>query len=184
MELFGGEISSNAADYFATGLKGRYKEDKYADHRALEGVYSVDVLENGKLAKREVALRNALNEVLRDEYVDDCERAVRKWNKTIEAAGLEYRLALPSRRFNRSMGMYAGLHFALTGEPITAEEFEGKRSEWLPTPEDRAFVKSLMVPVTEPGKFANWISPPAQGVKGTPVEFEYVKFHGAGGDAE
>ncbi len=184
VELFGGEISSNAADYFATGLKGRYKEDQYADHRALEEIYAIEALENGRITKREVPLRNALNEVLRDEYVADCERAVRKWNRTIAAAGLAYELTLPSRRFNRSMGMYAGMHFSLTGEPISAEEFEARRDAWLPTPEDRAFVKSLMVPVYEPGRFANWIAPPAHGVKGTPVEYEYVKFNGAGADAE
>jgi benzoyl-CoA 2,3-dioxygenase component B len=32
-----------------------------------------------------------------------------------------------------------------------------------------------MKPVTEPGKFANWIAPPARGIKVTPIEFEYVK---------
>jgi benzoyl-CoA 2,3-dioxygenase component B len=177
VELFGGEISSNAADYFATGLKGRYREDKYSDHVAMENIYSMDVLEDGRLTKREVPMRTALNEVLRDEYVEDCERAVRKWNKTIEAAGLSERLFLPSRRFNRSMGMYAGFHFSVTGEPLTREQFEAKRDEWLPTAADRAYVQSLMKPVYEPGQFASWIAPPLHGVKGTPIDYEYVKFN-------
>jgi benzoyl-CoA 2,3-dioxygenase component B len=180
VELFGGEISSNAADYFATGLKGRYRETKYEEHTLLDRIYEIDVLEAGKIARKEVPLRNALNEVLRDEYVDDCERAVRKWNRTIEAAGLKFELKLPSRRFNRAMGMYAGHPFDLDGNPISKEQFEAKRNEWLPTPEDRAFVRSLMKPVYEPGQFASWIAPPAQGVKGTPVDYEYVKFTGAG----
>ena len=38
-----------------------------------------------------------------------------------------------------------------------------KKSEWLPTPEDRAFVASLMGRVVEPGKFANWIAPARHG---------------------
>ena len=176
VELFGGEISSNAADYFATGLKGRYREEKYQDHLGMGQVYSMDVLENGKVAKKEIPLRNALNEVLRDEYVDDCARAVRKWNKTIEASGVKHELYLPSRRFNRSMGMYNVQAFDIHGAPISREEFEAKRGEWLPTPEDRAFVRSLMKPVYEPGQFASWIAPPAHGVKGTPIDYEFVKF--------
>src|SRR5438045_9770452 len=31
LDLFGGEISSNAADFFAAGLKGRYQEQKKYD---------------------------------------------------------------------------------------------------------------------------------------------------------
>ncbi len=86
VELFGGEISSNAADYFATGLKGRYREQKkYADHRALSDVYSMEVIEGGAITSKEIPLRNAINEVLRDEYVADCERAADKWNRTIGA---------------------------------------------------------------------------------------------------
>src|SRR5215467_8512318 len=33
LDLFGGEISSNAADFFAAGLKGRFKERDHEDHR-------------------------------------------------------------------------------------------------------------------------------------------------------
>jgi len=29
--------------------------------------------------------------------------------------------------------------------------------------------------VTEIARFANWIAPPARGVNGRPVEFEYVR---------
>ncbi|MFK7991432.1 MAG: benzoyl-CoA 2,3-epoxidase subunit BoxB [Sandaracinaceae bacterium] len=177
VELFGGEISSNAADYFATGLKGRYREQtKYEDHSALRDVYSMTVFKDGKLSEEEVPLRNALNELLRDEYVADCERALRRWNHTIKKADLDFTLTLPNRRFNRSMGMYAPHAFTPEGKPISHEEFEARKGEWLPTPEDRAYVRSLMVPVHEPGKCANWISPPRKGVNGQPFEYEYVRF--------
>ncbi len=177
VELFGGEISSNAADYFATGLKGRFRErEKYADHVALEGAYEMSVLEDGRIAQKHVPLRNAMNEILRDEYVADCERACRKWNHTIKKAGVDFELKIPSRRFNRSMGMYAGHPFSPEGEPISAAQFEAGRSKWLPTDEDRAYVKSLMVRVTERGKIANWIAPPKQGVDGKPFDWEYVRF--------
>jgi benzoyl-CoA 2,3-epoxidase subunit B len=180
VELFGGEISSNAADYFATGLKGRFRErEKYTDHRALEGVYSMMVPEGeARLGSKDVPLRNALNEILRDEYVADCERACRKWNHVIKKSGVTFELTIPSRRFNRSMGIYAGMAFSPSGEPISREQFEASRARWLPTPEDRAFVRSLMVSVTERGKIANWIAPPKQGVDGKPFDWEYVRFTG------
>lgn len=178
VELFGGEISSNAADYFAAGLKGRHHEQKkYEDHAALGEIYSMPVVENGKLTTQEIPLRNAINEQLRDEYVADCERAVRRWNKTIAKAGItDVELKLPSRRFNRRMGIYAEHTFDPAGNLIDEATFEKKKSAWLPTAEDRAYVQSLMTPCYEPGQMASWIAPPRKGVKGKPIDFEYVKF--------
>ena len=51
----------------------------------------------------------------------------------------------------------------------------GRRDQWLPSVADEAYVKSLMQPVTEPGKVAGWIAPPAKGINGLPQEFEYVR---------
>jgi benzoyl-CoA 2,3-dioxygenase component B len=133
------------------------------------------VVDDGKLAPRDVPLRNALNEVLRGEYVKDCEKGLARWNKALADAGLSEQLYLPSTRFHRHLGEYAGHNFDLHGSLISNEEFEQRRSEWLPTIEDREYVRSLMQPVTEPGKIANWIAPPAAGVKGKPFEFEYVR---------
>ncbi len=177
VELFGGEISSNAADYFATGLKGRFRErEKYQDHMALDAAYTMPVVENGRIVEKTVPLRNAMNEVLRDEYIADCERAVRKWNHVIKKAGVDHELYIPSRRFNRLHGMYAGLHCDPQGNLLSAGEWEAKRDSWLPTAEDRAYVKSLMVPCVERGKIANWIAPPKQGMDGKPFDWEYVRF--------
>jgi benzoyl-CoA 2,3-dioxygenase component B len=176
LDLFGGELSSNSADFFAAGLKGRYKEaDQYAEHLVRDDTFSLTVVEDGRLTQREVPMRNALNEVLRGEYVRDCERAMKRWNKYLADAGVEDRLYLPSTRFHRHVGEYAGHSFDAQGNMITPEEFERRRAEWLPTIADREYVRSLMHPVTEPGKIANWIAPPAQGIKGLPFEFEYVR---------
>src|SRR5262245_64573377 len=79
LDLFGGEISSNAASFFAAGLKGRYKEDSYADHQALNEVYRMVVPKDGQVLEEDVPLRNAMNEVLRDAYVEDCQRGVDRW---------------------------------------------------------------------------------------------------------
>src|SRR5438132_392749 len=83
LDLFGSEISTNAASFFASGLKGRAKEEKFPDHVALEGSYGMEVLEAGKLTAKDVPLRSAMNEVLRDGYVDDCQRGVDRWNKVL-----------------------------------------------------------------------------------------------------
>ncbi len=176
LDLFGGEISSNAADYFAAGLKGRYEEQKkYQDHIAADGLFTLEVVEEGQLKTREVPLRNALNEVLRSEYVKDSERALARWNKILAEEGIDARLYLPSRRFHRHVGEYAGHHFDIHGQLISKEEFERRRAEWLPTEADRDYVRSLMHPVTEPGKIANWIAPPASGINAKPFDFEYVR---------
>src|SRR3954465_4088330 len=132
-DLFGGEISSNAADFFAAGLKGRYKEAQYEDHKVLEASYRMTVLENDRLVEKEIPLRTAMNEVLRDNYVEDCQRAVDKWNRTLEKAGVSERLRLPNRRFYRQQGIYSGHSFDIDGNMMTAEEFAKQRNKWLPS---------------------------------------------------
>ncbi|HJZ86142.1 MAG TPA: benzoyl-CoA 2,3-epoxidase subunit BoxB [Polyangia bacterium] len=176
LDLFGGEISSNAADFFASGLKGRYKERDQPDHAALEGAYPMDVVEAGRLSTREVPLRTAMNEVLRDNYVEDCQRAVDKWNRSIAKAGLELTLGLPSKRFHRAIGIYAGLPFDPAGNLISAETWQERRGKWLPSESDRAFIGQLMQPVHERGRIANWLAPPAKGINGQPFDYEYVRF--------
>jgi benzoyl-CoA 2,3-epoxidase subunit B len=177
VNLFGGEQSSNAAQYFAQGLKGRYKEEeKYTDHRALDEAYAMPVLKDGRLVTEQVPLRNAMNEVLRDDYVGDCEFVVQRWNKVLEKAGRPERLTLPNRRFHREVGIYSGKTFDPQGNPIPSETFEAHREEWLPRPSDQAFVNSLMKPVLAVGQIASWIAPPRVGINGNPFEWEYVRF--------
>ena len=176
LDLFGGEISSNSADFFAAGLKGRYQEaKKYTEHALRDDTKTIAVVQDGRLAERELPMRNALNEVLRDEYVRDCERAMTRWNKYLNAAGQSAQLYLPNRRFHRHVGEYAGHSFDTDGQIITPEQFAARQDEWLPTRADRQYVESLMTPVTELGQIANWIAPPTSGIKGRPFEFEYVR---------
>lgn len=176
LDLFGGEVSSNAADFFAAGLKGRAHEGKkFEDHVAKTGSYSMDVLENGKVSSRDVPLRNAMNEVLRDAYVDDNQRGVDRWNKFIREEEIDFEIKLPHRRFNRKIGIYAGSHFDPEGRPISKEEFEARAGDWLPSSEDKTYIKSLMHPVLEPGKMAHWIAAPARGINGKPLDFEYIR---------
>ncbi|MFN2498507.1 MAG: benzoyl-CoA 2,3-epoxidase subunit BoxB [Pyrinomonadaceae bacterium] len=176
LDLFGGEISSNSADFFAAGLKGRYKEqEQYDDHLAANQIFKMKVVEDNQLKDSEVPLRNALNEVLRTEYVKDCEKGLGRWNKSLADEGRSERLFLPNSRFHRHVGEYAGHSFDIEGNLISQEEFARRSAECLPSMADREYVGSLMHPVTEPGKIANWIAPPATGIKGKPFEFEYVR---------
>lgn len=175
LDLFGGEVSSNAADAFAAGLKGRYKEDRYAEHKLVGSHFAMDVLEAGQVVHKDVPMRNALNEVLRTEYIKDCQRGVDRWNKTIRDEGIDFELTLPSHKFHRQIGMWSGSHFAPTGERLDAAQWAARTADWLPTAEDEVYIKSLMRPVYEPGKMASWIAPPAKGINGLPNEFEYVR---------
>jgi len=113
--------------------------------------------------------------VVRDAYVEDCQRGVDRWNRVIREAGIQIELRLPHRRFHRSMGMYAGHHFDPEGRPVSDVEFNRRRFEWLPSDDDRAYIKYLMQPVLEQGKMANWIAAPETGINGRPVNFEYIR---------
>ena len=175
LDLFGGEISSNAADYFASGLKGRAKEERYPDHVAMEGTYEIEVYDGGTSKSRAVPLRNAMNDIVRDAYVEDCQRGVDRWNKVIRDAGIDFEVRLPHKRFNRKMGIYAGHCFDPEGRLISDVTFNENRYAWLPSEKDRTFIRDLMQPVLEPGKMANWIAAPETGINGKPIDFEYIR---------
>jgi benzoyl-CoA 2,3-dioxygenase component B len=177
LDLHGNEISTNAAAYFANGLKGRAEEAKWEDHKVTEATYTLDTIrDGGEPARIEIPMRNAMNEVLRDWYVEDCQAGVDRWNKTLERHGLSDRLRLPDRKFNRGIGQFAGFHFDPDGRHLTPEEWTRRKHEWLPTPADKEFLLSIMhAPIYETGRFANYIAPPARGIKGKPIDFEYVR---------
>jgi benzoyl-CoA 2,3-epoxidase subunit B len=178
LDLHGGEVSSNAANYFTNGLKGRAEESKHDDDHVLaHDVYMMALVDQaGRTTKQEVPLRNALNEVLRDWYVEDCRSGVERWNKKIAGHGIDFRFELPDRRFHRQIGVFSGLHFDPSGRQLSADEWERRRSEWLPSDGDTAYVKSLQAaPVYERGKFANYIAPPLRGINHQAIDFEYVR---------
>jgi benzoyl-CoA 2,3-dioxygenase component B len=176
LDLFGGEISNNAATFFGTGLKGRFQERKLPEHGGMNQTYRLPVVEGGRLVDQDVPLRTAMNEVLRDEYIKDCESALKKWNKILADAGSSTRLSLPSRRFHRHQGIYADFRFNPQGQLISQDEYDRNLSRWLLVPDDNVYLCSIMKGVHEPGKFANWIAPPSRGVQGQPLDFEYVRF--------
>lgn len=178
IDLFGADQSSNAAIFYGSGLKGRYEESKRTDdHQLKNDTYRVLAVENGKLRETEVPMLNALNEVLRDDFIRDSVAGIGRWNKVIEKSGVPFRLQVPHKAFNRQIGTLAGIRMSPEGEILSESQWQANSHKWLPTPEDRAFVASLMGRVTEPGKFANWIAPPVMGINRQPVNFDYVRFN-------
>jgi benzoyl-CoA 2,3-dioxygenase component B len=176
LDLHGSEVSSNAAAYFANGLKGRAKEDTFDEHVVRNAYYNMEFFEEGKAVTKEVLMRNAMNEVLRDWYVGDCAAGVVRWNRILESHGMSDRLRLPDRKFHRGIGMYAGFHFDPNGVPLSAEQWQARKYEWLPSAADTEYLLSIMdKPVFEPGKFANYIAPPRRGINQQPIDFEYVR---------
>jgi len=174
-DLFGAEVSSNSANFFAAGLKGRAYEERQAEHKALDQTYAMERFIDGKLVHEDVALRNAMNEVLRDEYVKDDLKGIQYWNRICEKYENPYRFSLPHRRFNRKIGEYSAGRFDLLGDQISEQTWNQKCADWLPTAQDKAYVKSLMRPVLEKGKIASWVAPPPKGVNDQAVDYEYVK---------
>jgi benzoyl-CoA 2,3-epoxidase subunit B len=170
LDLFGSEISSNAASSFANGLKGRPDESQYEDHVLRDALLKLDTPEGAQ----EVPMLNAINEVMRESYLKDCEIGLKRWNRAIERAGHEFRLTLPSSRFRRAIGSWVGLPVDPSGKLLPKDEYERRLVEWVPSPDDRAFVKSLMQKVVAPGKMAAWVAPPDRGINNLPVDYEYV----------
>ena len=177
IDLFGADQSSNAATFYSSGLKGRYEEGKRDDdHKLHDQNYKVLEVVDGKLQEKEVPMLNALNEVLRDDYIKDSNAGVGRWNKVMEKAGIDFRLTVPHKAFNRQIGALAGVRISPDGRPVSEQEWQSKKNEWLPTDDDRTYVASLMKRCVEPGKFAGWIAPPVMGINRQPVDFEYVRF--------
>jgi benzoyl-CoA 2,3-dioxygenase component B len=174
LDLFGAETSTNAANYFAAGLKGRFQEERRDDdHRLVDATRRVPTLVDGAVGEREAPALAALNQTLREDYAADCLKGVDRWNRTLAEVGQE--LKLPHQGFNRRVGDMAAVRVAPDGAVLTDEKWTEGVSRWLPTDDDNSFVVSLMAPVHEPGRMASWIAPPASGIHQKPVDYDYVR---------
>ena len=176
LDLFGSEVSTNAANSFNSGLKGRFQEHRLQDdHQLQSDGYSVLKLINGEIKRIDEPALTALNMRLRDDYTNDCSKGVARWNKIIEATGVKFQLTLPHVAFHRHIGEFRDVEATPTGELLNKSAWEKGKEQWLPTVADGDFIAGLMQPVVEPGKFASWIAPPKVGIDNKPGDFEYVK---------
>ncbi|HEU4841823.1 MAG TPA: benzoyl-CoA 2,3-epoxidase subunit BoxB, partial [Ilumatobacteraceae bacterium] len=174
LDLFGAETSTNAANYYAAGLKGRFQEERRDDdHRLQEATRDVPTVTDGAITTRQAPALAALNETLRDDYIADCRKGVDRWNRTLAEVGLELRL--PHVGFNRAVGGFRDHHVSPDGRLVDDATWAASVDGWLPTADDRAHVESLMGGVTQPGKMAGWLAAPATGIHAKPVDYEYVR---------
>ncbi len=175
LDLFGSEVSTNAANFYNAGLKGRYMETKIDDdHLLTSATYHVLKFVDGQIKTVAEPALTALNMRLRDDYVKDCQGGVNRWNKAIEKYGVKFQITLPSVAFHRHIGEFQRIHASPDGRLLSETEWVKHKDSWIPSPEDGEFVASLMLPCWERGKYAHWISPPRVGIDGKPGDFEYV----------
>jgi benzoyl-CoA 2,3-dioxygenase component B len=176
-DLFGSEISSNGAQAFSTGLKGRFNEAqlKGDDHKLQDANYTVTSVVDGKLVDQQVPALRAINCRLLDDYIADCQGGIDRWNKTIEKAGINFKITQPHKGFNRRIGEFNGHRISPAGKVLTEAEWQAGVGQWLPNDDDMVFISSLMKPSTKTGEYASWIAPPRVGINNQPADFEYVK---------
>jgi benzoyl-CoA 2,3-dioxygenase component B len=176
LDLFGSEVSTNAANFYNAGLKGRFHETRIDDdHRLTADTYPVAKVVDGAIRLVDEPALTALNMRLRDAYTTDCAKSVERWNKVIEKAGVTFRLALPHVAFHRQIGEFRNVRATPTGEVVSQTAWEAMRDDVLPSAADGDFIAALMQPVAEPGRFASWIAPPKLGIDNKPGDYEYVK---------
>ena len=178
LDLFGQEVSTNAANAFNAGVKGRYMETRIDDdHQLNDDTYMVWDLVDGKAVQKEAPALTAINMRLRDDYKRDAAGGIGRWNKIIKRAGIDFALTMPHEAFHRQIGVFSAIRSDPDGNVIPDAEWEARRDEWLPSRADGDFIQSLMKPCYEPGQYAAWIAPPRVGIDNKPGDFEYVKLH-------
>ena len=129
LDLFGSEESTNAANFFNAGIKGRFHEDRIDDdHRLVGTTYPVMKTVDGELRQVDVPALNALNARLRDDFIEDCQAGINRWNNEISEAGIDFEITLPHVAFNRSIGEFSDISVTPDGDIVTREEFEARKS--------------------------------------------------------
>jgi len=176
LDLFGAETSTNAANYYAAGLKGRFRERQRADdHSLLDATYPVHEVRAGVVEAVDTPALLALNQTLQDDYIRNCESGLAQWNGILKRSGIDFELRLPHRGFHREVGVFSGHTISPEGRIVSQDEWHRFAGKWLPSSDDRLFVRSLMIAVREVGRIAAWIAPPAKGINDRPWDWEYVR---------
>ena len=178
LDLFGNEVSTNAANAFNAGIKGRYMEHRLDDdHKLQRDTYDVKTVSEDQIVTEEMPALNAINMRLRDDYVKDASGGLTRWNKIMKRKNIDFEFRLPHEGFNRNIGVFANVSVDPTGNIISPDSWEAQMTEWLPSKADGEFIQSLMKPCYEPGQYASWIAPPKVGINNQGGDFEYVKLH-------
>jgi len=102
LDLFGGETSTNVANYFSSGLKRRWQEDRRGDDHVLtRAVTAIEQPDGEAIVSVELPALTTLNHDLRTAYIKDCETGVTRWNRILDSHGITgHRLAPPRSGIN------------------------------------------------------------------------------------
>ena len=178
LDLFGNEVSTNAANAFNAGIKGRYMEHRLDDdHQLQQDTYDVKMVRDDQIFIEKMPALNAINMRLRDDYVKDASGGLNRWNKIMKRKNVDFEFRLPHEGFNRNIGVFANVSVDPQGNIISSDSWNSQVADWLPTKADGEFIQSLMKPCYEPGQYASWIAPPKVGINNQVGDFEYVKLH-------
>ena len=178
LDLFGSEVSTNAANVFNAGLKGRFHETEIDDdHRLTAATYPVLELRRRRDHARSTSRRSPRSTCA-------CATTTSTTATTASSAGTRSSRGrasssaceLPHVAFHRQIGEFRDVHVTPDGRGLIARpNGRSRKDDWLPSTEDGDFIESLMEPESEPGQFAGWIAPPKVGIDNKPGDFEYVK---------
>src|SRR6202140_3759491 len=157
LDLFGSEVSTNAANTFTAGVKGRFQETKIDDDHQLEhATYPVLKFVDGEIKRIDEPALTAITMRLRDDYTADCQRGLDRWNKIIDKTGVAFKLELPHVGFHRLIGEFKDVKVSPAGKLIDDATWKRDSSQWLPSKDDGDFIGSLMQRGVGPGQFASW----------------------------
>jgi len=118
-DLFGTDHSSSAHWAYVWGLKGRYDE---------------------RTAGSEVD-KDRLNDLARQLYFQEVQKLTDSLNRHIPQD--QTKLQVPNLKFNRHIGEYSGKYYDLSGNPMSAEEFERYLPAVMPAAEDDKVLESI-----------------------------------------
>ena len=130
-DLFGQDESSTAYWSYLWGVKGRYDEHLFDAPPDM----------------------NQLNDVSRNQYYKEVSAIVDSLNRNIKPD--QPKLKMPDIKFHRSIGMYAGKNYSVTGELLSHDDYEKHLKEVMPSEADVQFVINLE-------KEKGWIIDPQQ----------------------
>ena len=130
-DLFGQDESSTAYWSYLWGVKGRYDEHLFDAPPDM----------------------NQLNDVSRNQYYKEVSAIVDSLNRNIKPD--QPKLKMPDIKFHRSIGMYAGKNYSVTGELLSNDDYEKHLKEVMPSEADVQFVINLE-------KEKGWIIDPQQ----------------------
>ena len=144
LDLFGAETSTNAANYFAAGLKGRFQEERRDDDHRLQRRDARRADASPTARSRRARRRRWPRSTRRCATTTSPTARRASTAGTARSPRSASSCALPHIGFNRAVGAFRDHHVSPDGRLVDDAEWAASVADWLPTDDDRAHVESLM----------------------------------------